>query len=96
MRNIDQLNIGNSSLDPSYAVQGKDQVRVGQNGSSPSSARNDSVELSSTARELELYAGIIGQSRDDRINQIHQMMQSGTYDVSGQNIARKMIESNWK
>ena len=95
MSNIDQVNIGNSSLDPSYSIQGKDQVRVGPNGQN-SSANNDSVALSSTARELDRYSNLVGQSRDDRIAQIRQMIQDGTYDVSGQSIARKMIESNWK
>ena len=95
MRNIDNVNIGNSSLDPSYAVQGKDQVHVGQNGLAPS-ATNDSVMVSSTARELELYSGLIGQSRENRINQVRDMIQAGTYNVSGQSIAEKLIESNWK
>ena len=95
MSNIDKVNIGNTSLDPSYAVQGKDPVLVGQNGQN-SSAKDDSVVLSSTAQDLERYSSLVGQARDDRIEQVRQMLQAGTYNVSGENIAQKLIESNWK
>ena len=95
MSNIDSVNIGGPSLDPSYAVQGKDQVRVGQNGQI-SSAKGDSVALSSTARDLDRYSGLVGQARADRIDQVRQMIQAGTYNVSGQDIASKLIESNWQ
>jgi flagellar biosynthesis anti-sigma factor FlgM len=95
MSNIDRVNINNPSLDPSYAVQGKDQVRVGQNGQN-SSAGNDAVALSSTARELDRFSGLVGQSRESRIDQVRQMLEAGTYHVSGEDIARKLIESNWK
>jgi flagellar biosynthesis anti-sigma factor FlgM len=95
MSNIDKVNIGSPSLDPSYGIQGKDQVRVGQNGQN-SSARGDSVELSSTAQDLDRFSGLLGQSRDSRIDQVRQMIQAGTYNVSGQDIAQKLIQSNWK
>ena len=95
MSNIDNVNIGSPSLDPSYSIQGKDQVRVGQNTQN-SSAKGDSFVLSSTAQDLGRFTGLLGQSRDSRIDQVRQMVQSGTYNVSGQDIAQKMIESNWK
>ncbi len=95
MSSIDRVNISNPSLDPSYAVQGKDQVRVSQNGL-PSSAKDDSVALSSTAKEIDRLSGLVGQSREDRIEQVRQMLEAGTYNVSSEDIARKMIESNWK
>ena len=95
MSKIDQANIGNPILDPSYQIHGKDQVRVGQDGQSLS-AKDDSVMLSSTAQEVERFSGLVGQSRQDRIEQVRQMLQAGTYNVSSQSIARKLIESNWK
>ena len=76
MSNIDRVNISNPSLDPSYAVQGKDQVRVGQNGQI-SSAKSDSVALSSTARELDRYSGLVGQSRENRIDQVREVVHAG-------------------
>jgi flagellar biosynthesis anti-sigma factor FlgM len=93
MSSIDRVNISNPSLEQSYGVQGKDQVRVGQNGQS-SSGKDDSVALSSTAREAGKFAGIVGQSREERIEQVRQMIEAGSYNVSGEEIARKMIESN--
>ena len=95
MSSIDKVNIGNTGLDPSYAVQGKDQVLVGQNGQN-SSTKDDSVVLSSTAQDLERYSSLVGQAREDRIEQVRHMLQAGTYNVSGENIAQKLIESNWK
>lgn len=95
MSNIDSVNIGGTSLDPSYAVQGKDQARVGQNGQA-SSAKGDSVALSSTARDLDRYSSLVGQSRNTRIDQVRQMIQAGTYNIPGQDIASKLIDSNWQ
>jgi anti-sigma28 factor (negative regulator of flagellin synthesis) len=95
MNNIDKVNIGSTSLDPSYGVQGKDQVRVGQNGQN-SSARGDSVVLSSTAQDVDRFTGLIGQTRESNIDRVRQMIQAGTYNVSGQDIAQKLIQSNWK
>jgi flagellar biosynthesis anti-sigma factor FlgM len=95
MSNIDRVNISNPSLDPSYAIQGKDQVRAGQPGQTPS-AKDDSVALSATAKELDRIAGLVNQSREERIEQVRQMVADGTYNVSSEDIARKLIESNWK
>lgn len=95
MSSIDRVNISNPGLDPSYAVQGKDQVRVSQNGQS-SSGKDDSVALSSTAKEIGRLSGMVGQSREERIAQVRSMIEGGTYRVSGEDIAKKMIESNWK
>jgi anti-sigma28 factor (negative regulator of flagellin synthesis) len=99
MSNIDRVNISNSSLDASYALQKQDQIRAGQNSqasSVPASTANDSVALSSTATDVDRFAGIVGQSRQDHIDQVSQMMSSGTYNVSSTDIAQKLIASNWK
>jgi anti-sigma28 factor (negative regulator of flagellin synthesis) len=99
MSSIDRVNISNSSLDPSYAVQKQDQVRVGQNSQaslSSASTKNDSVALSSTAMDVDRFAGIVGQSRQDRLDQVGQMLGSGTYNVSSTDVAQKLIASNWK
>ena len=95
MSNIDRVNISNPSLDPSHAIQGKDQVRGAQKVQ-PSSAKNDSVALSSTAKEIDRISGLVGQSREERIDKVRQMLEAGTYKVSGEDIAKKLIESNWK
>jgi len=95
MSNIDKVNISNPSLDPSYAVQGKDQARVSQNNTALL-AKSDSVELSSAAKELDRFSGLVGQSRQERLDQIRQMLDSGTYNVSSLDVARKLIESNWR
>ena len=96
MSSIDAVNISNSSLDPSYAVQKKDQVRVGQDGQSSPSSQDDSIALSSTAKDVDRFAGLVGQSRQDRLDQVQQMINSGTYNVSGKDIAAKLIDSNRK
>jgi len=99
MSSIDRVNISSTSLDSSYAVQKKDQVRVGQSGQdgkSSSSSQDDSIALSSTAKDVDRFAGLVGQSRQDRLDQVQQMINSGTYNVSGKDIAAKLIESNRK
>ena len=93
---IDRVNISNPSLDPSYAIQGRDQVRTGQQNGQTSQAKDDSVALSSTAKDIGRIADLVGQSREERIEQVRQMIDAGTYKISSEDIARKLIESNSK
>jgi flagellar biosynthesis anti-sigma factor FlgM len=95
MSSIDRVNISNPNLDPSYSIQGKDQVRAGQSGQT-SSAKDDSVTLSASAREVDRISGLVMRSREERIEQVRQMIEAGTYSVPAEDIARKLIESNWK
>jgi flagellar biosynthesis anti-sigma factor FlgM len=93
MSSIDSINIGNPGLDPTQALQGKDQTRSSGLRQSTGSG-NDSVQLSSTAQEIDRVSAMVSQSRDQRIEQLRASVQAGTYNVSGADIASKMIGLN--
>ena len=92
---LDRVNIGTATLDPSYAIQGKDQGRAGQSGQS-STAEDDSIVLSAAAKEIDRVSVLVNQSREERIDQVRQMVATGTYVVSSDDLSQKLIESNRK
>ena len=95
MSHVERIKINNPSLDPSYGIQGQEQARAGQSGQT-STAKDDSVALSVTAKEIDRFSGLVAQSREERIEQVRQMVADGTYRVSSEDVARQLIQSNWK
>ena len=95
MSHVDRVKINNPSLDPSYGIQGQDQVRAGQSGQT-STAKDDSVALSGTVKEIDRLSGLVAQSREERIEQVRQMIADGTYQVPSKDVAGKLIQSHWK
>lgn len=56
---------------------------------------NDSVEISRTGKDYQIAKQAVAQSpdiREDKVNAIKQAMISGTYNVSGEELADKLIE----
>ena len=94
MSNINRTNISNPSLDQTAFVQKKDAVRPAE--PERVSSRPDSIVLSGKAKAIERLSGLVQQSRSERLERVREMLESGTYSVSGTEIARKMIESNRK
>ena len=95
MSHVDRVKINNPGLDPSYGIQGQEQDRAGQSAQT-STAKDDSVALSVAAKEIDRFSGLVGQSREERIEQVRQMVADGTYQVSSEDLTRKLIESNRK
>ena len=95
MSHVDRVKISNPGLDPSYGIQGQEQARAGQSGQT-STAKDDSVALSATAKEIDRFSGLVAQSREERIEQVQQMVADGTYRVSSEDLAQKLIQSNRK
>lgn len=58
----------------------------------------DEVQLSGMAKDFQ-YAKEVGKKasdvRIDKVNEIKSRMQSGTYNVKGQEVARKLMESGF-
>jgi flagellar biosynthesis anti-sigma factor FlgM len=52
--------------------------------------------LSSKAKELDQLASTIEQSRAERLNKVREALESGTYKVSANDIAQKLIDANKK
>ena len=100
--NIDSINVTNhgidnqNSLDKAQEAHGKDGS-VRHNGT-PTSPPDDSVALSSKAREIGRLSQLASENPDRaaRITQIREAIQNGTYKVSGEDIANKIIEAHQK
>ena len=88
--NIDRISINNRGIDRLPSTQGADQVRGGEKASS--SAAQDSIALSSRAREMDRLANMVEQSGAERLNEVRQAVESGNYRVTGDGIAGKLIE----
>ncbi len=65
----------------------------------PKPTQDDLVALSSKAKEIGRLSQLAGESSSDRtarISQIREAIQNGTYHVSGEDIANKIIEAHKK
>ena len=99
---IDNINISNHGIDNQRGLDKAQETQakegpVRQEGT-PTPARDDSVALSSTAREIGRLSQLAGETpdRDARITQIREAIQNGTYNVSGEDIANSIIEAHKK
>ena len=92
---IDRVNISNLGIDRSQATQGNELVRnTEKDRTTPSGS--DSVALPSKAKEMDRLANKAEHSRSERLNQVRQALESGTYRVSANDIALKLIDANRK
>jgi flagellar biosynthesis anti-sigma factor FlgM len=91
--NIDRVNISNQGIDRSQSAQTNEVTRsAGKDRQVP--AGSDSVALSSKASELGRLANTIEQSRAERLDQVRAELEAGTYKVSANDLAQKLIDSN--
>jgi flagellar biosynthesis anti-sigma factor FlgM len=91
---IDRVNISSQGLDRSQGTQDLEALRNARKDRQTSSSGSDSVALSSQAREMDRLASSIEDSRAEHLNKIRQALESGSYRVSAQDIARKLIDAN--
>ena len=99
---IDRINVGNHGIDNHRSIDrpqeagNNDQARKGARGGSPK--LGDSVALSSTAKEIGRLSKLAGEGADRaaRIAEVRKAIQDGTYKVSGEDIANKMIQAHQK
>lgn len=98
--NIDRINLNNQGID-GQAVDRSSEA--GKNGAGKQSAigaksSEDSIELSTKAREMGRLAELAGKGADrtERMNQVRAAIENGTYSVSGEDVANKMIEAHSK
>ena len=90
--NIDRISISNGAIDRTQQSQGTDEARNAEQ--SRLNATDDAISLSSAAKDVERISDRVEQSRTDRLNQVREAISNGTYRVSGQDIALKLIEFN--
>ena len=85
---IDRVNVTKRSTDRSRPNQ--------DNGLARSSEKEPRTAAPSRMKELDRFSTQIQQSRMERLNQVRQKLQSGTYRVPAKTVARKLIDSNRK
>ena len=93
---IDRVNISKHGLDRSQVGQPNELTRSAGNDRQVVPAGSDSVELSSKASELNRLANTIEQSRTERFNQVRAALEAGNYQVTAEDLAQKLIDSNRK
>jgi len=85
---IDRVNVTKRSTDRSRPNQ--------DNGLARSTESERRPAATSRMKELDRFSTQIQQSRMERLNQVRQKLQSGTYRVPAKTVARKLIDSNRK
>jgi flagellar biosynthesis anti-sigma factor FlgM len=90
---IDRVNISNTAIDRALQSNGIGEARTAEQPKQTSVA-NDQINLSSAARDAERLANLAEQSRADRLEAVRQAISNGTYNVSGEAIAKKLIDLN--
>jgi anti-sigma28 factor (negative regulator of flagellin synthesis) len=93
MSSINRIDVFNVPLDKTDPTKARE---VSSSEQQPPSGSRDSIALSGTAKEIDRLANLFKQAREERIGQIRQMLDSKTYSVSSEDIARKLIQSNWR
>ena len=100
---IDGIHSTNQGIDDARSLDKAQEAR--QKGGSVSReqtskpTQDDLVALSSKAKEIGRLSQLAGESSGDRsarISQIREAIQNGTYHVSGEDIANKIIEAHKK
>jgi flagellar biosynthesis anti-sigma factor FlgM len=90
---IDRVSISNTAIDRALQSNGIGEARTAEQPKQTSVA-NDEINLSSAARDAERLANLAEQSRNDRLEAVRQAISNGTYNVSGEAIAKKLIDLN--
>ena len=90
---IDRVSISNTAIDRALQSNGIGEARTAEQPKQTSVA-NDEINLSSAARDAERLANLAEQSRADRLEAVRQAISNGTYNVSGEDIAKKLIDLN--
>jgi flagellar biosynthesis anti-sigma factor FlgM len=90
---IDKVSISNTAIDRALQSNGIGESRTAEQPKQTSVA-NDQINLSSAARDAERLANLAEQSRSDRLEAVRLAISNGTYGVSGEDIAKKLIDLN--
>ena len=64
-----------------------------------SSSFSDTLEISQLGKDYQVAKQIVAQTpdvREDKVNEIKQRLDAGTYDVSNEEVAEKLVEEFFK
>ena len=92
---IDRINLSNGAIDRTLQSNGTEELRPSSK-SSPSrpNVADDAISLSDNARNAGRLANMMNDSRNSRLDAVREAIANGTYNVTGTDIASKMIELN--
>ena len=90
---IDRVSISNAAIDRNLQTYGVGDSRTTEQPKQTSVA-DDELNLSDAAKDAERLGNLVDQSRSDRLEAVRQSIANGTYNVSGEDIAAKLIELN--
>jgi flagellar biosynthesis anti-sigma factor FlgM len=93
---IDRVNISNQGIDRSHGAQQQAEATRTAGKDRKGSAGADSVAVSPKATEINRLASQIDQSRTERLNKVRAELEAGNYQVSANNLAKKLIDTNSK
>jgi len=92
---IDRISLSNGAIDRSLQSNGTEELRPPSLSThSRSLAADDAISLSESARNADRLANIVNSSRTSRLDTVREAIASGTYKVSGTDIASKLISLN--
>jgi anti-sigma28 factor (negative regulator of flagellin synthesis) len=71
-----------------------DRVKTSNQGIDRSQAAQGSERVRSSQSEMDRLTNTVQHSRSERLNEIRQALQAGTYRVSAEDIAKSLIDAN--
>lgn len=97
---IDRINLANHGLGDKISLDRGSEVRPaagtadGKDKTTGASTGEDSVALSTTAKEIDRLVQVAEADRTERIDRVRAQIEDGSYAVSGEAVAQKLININ--
>ena len=92
---VDRVNISNKAVDSALRANGTEEKKRSASTSSQRAAYgDDALVLSDKAINVSRLTQMIENSRAERLAQVRQALDAGTYKVSSKDIAMKLIDLN--
>ena len=97
---IDRINVANHGVGDKISLDRGSEVRPaagtadGKDKTPGVPAGEDSVALSTTAKEIDRLVQVAEATRSERIDHIRARIEDGTYAVAGEAVAQKLIDAN--
>jgi len=92
--NVDRVNISDKAIDSALRTTPSETNAQAVASPQPRPYGDDALEISDTGRNVARLSQAIEQSHAQRLAQVQAAVASGTYRVSGKDIAMSMIDLN--
>ena len=92
---IDRISISNGAIDRTLQSNGTEELRPSSLSTHTGAlVADDAISLSDSARNADRLANMMNSSRTSRLEAVREAIANGTYNVSGSDIASKLIALN--